>query len=480
MKEIFKAAALTVAALSALTACGGGSDGNAPESASVTPVQPAPAPTPAPPPPAPPPPASTEAAPTLVACPSAVPATATCLAGLDSKGAYYLIAKPAAWNGKLVLHAHGGPSLEAPTAERATEDLTRWAVMVDAGYAWAGSTFRQGGVEVTAAAEDTERLRGIFRQHVGKPTRTILHGQSWGAGVAVKAAELFTAETVGEQPYDGVLLSSGVLAGGTRSYDFRTDLRVVYQYLCNNHPRPTETAYALNLGLPAGVTMTQSNLTARVNECLALNKPMGERTPAQQARVETIEKVIKIPSSAIQSHLNWGTFHFQDVTSKRTGGASPFGTAGVNYTGSADDVALNAGVARYAADPAAYRRFAADTDPTGKIPVPVLTVKWISDPTAFVELDSHFKSVMQQGGSGDRLVQTFTTSGTHSYISGPTYPTLVSALLAWVEQGTKPTPAGIAAACPSNEARFGVGCSFDPGYMPGALETRVPARDRPQ
>lgn len=477
MKVRSDSVGLAVVALLALSACGGGSDetvqGPAPASPS-TPAQPVPAP------PAAPILGSTEAAPKPVACPEAVPATAGCLAGVDSKGAYYLIAKPAVWNGRLVLHAHGGPSLDAPTAERATEDLTRWAVMVDAGYAWAGSTFRQGGVEVTAAAEDTERLRGIFRQHVGKPTRTILHGQSWGAGVAVKAAEMFTAETVGEQPYDGVLLSSGVLAGGTRSYDFRTDLRAVYQYLCNNHPRPTETPYALNLGLPGDRTMTQADLTSRVNECLALNKAVGDRTPEQQARVQTIEKVIRIPSSAIQSHLNWGTFHFQDITSKRTGGASPFGNTGVAYVGSSNDVALNAGVARYAADPAAYRRFSADSDPTGRIPVPVLTVKWISDPTAFVELDSHFKSVMQQGGSGDRLVQTFTTSGTHSYISGPTYPTLVSALLGWVEQGNKPTPASIAAACPANEARFGMGCSFASGYMPGALETRVPTRERPQ
>ena len=57
-------------------------------------------------------------------------------------------------------------------------------------------------------------------------------------------------------------MDAGVLAGGTRSYDFRTDLRVVYQYLCNNHPRPNEPQYALNLGLPAGATMTQADLAA--------------------------------------------------------------------------------------------------------------------------------------------------------------------------------------------------------------------------
>ncbi len=451
MRTLYRPAAVAATAVLTLGACGGGSD-----------------------------PVATQPAPRSVACPAAVPSTASCLAGRDSEGAYYLIARPAAWNGRLVLHAHGGPNLDAPTAERAEEDLTRWAVMVQAGYAWAGSTFRQGGVEVRAAAEDTERLRGIFRQHVGTPSRTILHGQSWGAGVAAKAAEMFTEATVGERPYDGVLLTSGVLAGGTRSYDVRTDLRAVYQYLCNNHPRPAEARYALNLGLPAGATLTQADLTSRVNECLALDKPAAGRTAEQQARVRTIERVLRIPASSIQSHLNWGTFHFQDISSKRTGGASPFGNTGAVYAGSADDAALNAGVLRYGADPTAYQRFAADTDPTGRIPVPVLSVKWIGDPTAFVELDAYFKTVMQQGGSGDRLVQTFTDSGTHSYISGPTYPTLMTALLAWVEQGAKPTPSGIAAACPANEAAFGTGCSFNAAYQPPALETRVPARSRPQ
>lgn len=426
-----------------------------------------------------PPAATAEAAPAKVPCPAQVPATATCLGGTDSRGAHYLIAMPADWNGHLVLHAHGGPLLGGPTPTRAIEDLTRWAVVVKAGYAWAGSTFRQGGVEVRTAAEDTERLRQIFRAHVATPRRTLLHGQSWGAGVAAKAAEMFTEATVGTRPYDAVLLTSGVLAGGTHSYDVRTDLRVVYQYLCGNHPRPDEPQYPLNIGLPAGSTLKPAELRSRVDECLGLNLPAAQRSPQQQAKVRTLENVLRIPASSIPSHLAWGTFHFQDVASRRTGGASPFGNAGARYTGSADDVALNAGVQRYRADPQAYRHFAEDTDPTGRIPVPVLTTKWIADPTAFVELDAYFKAVMDRAGSGDRLVQTFTTQGTHSYISDPTYPTLLAALLRWVEQGTRPTPAGIAAACPAYEAKFGKGCSFAPDYRPAALDTRVPARERP-
>ncbi|MGS0756044.1 hypothetical protein ACVBEH_16155 [Roseateles sp. GG27B] len=138
-----------------------------------------------------------EIAPTPRACPSGLPAKTRCLGGQDSAGAFYLIAMPPVWSGVLVLHAHGGPELGAPKLERSAEDLTRWAIMVKAGHAWAGSTFRQGGVAVRAAAEDTERLRKIFVAHVAKPKQTILHGQSWGAGVAAKAAEMYAGTDAG-------------------------------------------------------------------------------------------------------------------------------------------------------------------------------------------------------------------------------------------------------------------------------------------
>ena len=126
---------------------------------------------------------------------------------------------PEAWSGVLVLHAHGGPELGVPRAERSEEDLQRWAVMVKAGHAWAGSTYRQGGVAVRAAAEDTERLRNLFTELVAKPRVTLLHGQSWGASVAAIATKAYPAS------FDAVLLTSGVLGGGTRSYEFRLDLR---------------------------------------------------------------------------------------------------------------------------------------------------------------------------------------------------------------------------------------------------------------
>ena len=72
--------------------------------------------------------------------------------------------------------------------------------------------------------------------------------------------------------------------------------------------------------------------------------------------------------------------------------------------------------------------------------MPVLTTKGVDDPLAFVELDAHFKATMEQGGSGARLVQTFTSHSGHSYLSDPTYAALMDALATWATQGMKPTP----------------------------------------
>jgi len=420
--------------------------------------------------------AATDEAPKPAACPATLPPGTRCLAGRDSAGAFYLVAVPAQWNGILVLHAHGGPALGTPKAARVVEDLQRWAVVVRAGYAWAGSTFHQGGVAVHSAAQDTERLRRIFVQHVERPKLTILHGQSWGASVAAVAASMFTDDGTGHRPYDGVLLSSGVLAGGSHAYDFRLDLRVIYQSLCGNHPLPTEPQYPLSIGLPAGARLTAAELRQRVDACLGLDKPEAQRTPEQQRKVKTIVDVVKIPASSIEGHLAWGTFHFQDVVQLRTAGRSPFGNVGVKYGGSPDDAALNASVARYAADPRAVATFAADTDPDGRIPVPVLTVHGIDDPTAFVEMDDSFRRTMEKAGTANHLVQTFTADNTHSYLSDAAYPTLLAALVDWVRGGAKPAPAQIAQRCPQFEPAFGANCRFRPDYYPAPLSSRVPPR----
>lgn len=178
--------------------------------------------------------------PAVAACPPNLLGKATCYTGRDTNGAYYAMAVPTRWNGSLVVHAHGGPDLgDASDPARSTDDLQRWAVMVDEGYAWAGSSYRRGGYGTRMAAADTENVRKLFVSEFGKPKRTYVHGQSWGGDVAAKVAETYGRHA---GAYDGALLTSGVLGGGSRGYDYRVDLRVVYQYYCHNHPaRPSRS-----------------------------------------------------------------------------------------------------------------------------------------------------------------------------------------------------------------------------------------------
>src|SRR5690606_41904699 len=79
------------------------------------------------------------AGPTVADCPADIADLATCYGGQDVNGAYYAIAVPHEWNGSLVMHAHGGPDLEPEGSdpERSVDDLERWTVMVEEGYAWA-------------------------------------------------------------------------------------------------------------------------------------------------------------------------------------------------------------------------------------------------------------------------------------------------------------------------------------------------------
>lgn len=428
--------------------------------------------------------APNQAAPQPHNCPSGVPADARCFTAEDPLGGFYWVAIPSGWNkdsGVLVVHSHGGPADTGPAKfERGEEDLKRWSITVRAGYAWVAHTYRRGGFGVTMAAEDTERSRRFFVQYFGQPRRTLLHGQSYGGGVASKAAELFaTVDGPGGKvrgPYDAVLLTSGVLGGGSRAYDFRMDLRAVYQYVCKNHPKADEPQYPLWQGLPEGSKLTRAELAARVDECTGVRKPAAQRTDLQKANLATIVNVIRIRESSLIGHLNWATWLFRDVTQLRLANRNPFGNARVVYKGSADDAALNAGVLRYSPDPAAAAELARDSDPQGAVNMPVLTLHAVNDPTAFVELQSAYQDVLQRAGTANLLVQTFSDESEHSYLAEAQYPALFTALLDWVDRGAKPTPQSILALCKGYEAAYKSTCKLLPDYQVPSLASRVAPR----
>jgi len=377
--------------------------------------------------------------PVPIACPASLASSTRCLSAQDQNGAWVIIALPEDWNRRLIVHAHGGPRTGAPQAIDPLEDLDRFSVMVRQGYAWIGTTYRRGGYGVRMAAEDTDNSRKLFWARFGRPERTLLHGQSWGGNVAAKASELYALDVEGDRNYDGVLLTNGVLSGGTRAYAVRADLRAVYQFYCRNHPGPGESTYPVWQGLPIDSALTRAQLRERVDACTGIDRTADERTPEQASRLRDILSVTGVQEDQLFANLSWATFLFQDLVQKRLLGLNPFDNSDTLYSGSKDDKALNAGVERFSASPDAIARLAYDSDLSGLIVVPTMSLHALHDPTVAFAAEDAYRQTVVAAGREHLLMQAATDEREHSKLADSGYIAMLAGLESWLDRGWRPT-----------------------------------------
>jgi hypothetical protein len=410
-------------------------------------------------------------------CPQTVGADISCFTAQDGNGAFVLAARPANWNGSLIVHTYGGPRMRKPNAAMTDEDLERFIETVREGYAWVSTSRRRGGFGVTQGAEDADNARKLYVASFGQPRYTIAHGQSWGGNIGAILIEKFNRpDGTGKRPYDGAMLTSGVLAGATRGYDMRLDVRAAFQAVCDVHPAPGEPAYSLGTGLPAGSDVTRQQVAQWFNTCTGANKKPEERSDAQKRALADIAAASRIPPGALLGHIQWATFVFQDLTGFITSGRSPFGNATVRYRGTTDDEAFNRKVARVTADPEAVKALAADSDPTGRIEIPVITMHQVRDATVFVEQQHEYRRVVEAAGNGARLFQTFVDDNQHSKTSPPHYPAILKALQQWIETGTRPTMQAVQQNCDAASQKYPGQCKFLPDFAPKPWYERVNPR----
>jgi hypothetical protein len=421
--------------------------------------------------------ATKAALPDPTACPESIAGLATCYAAKHETGAYLLAAMPKDWNGNLVVFAHGGPDTAPPTATRSQADLNKYAVAVKRGFAWIASTYRREGYGVAMAAEDSDNARKFFIARIGKPQRTILHGASYGGLVGAKLVETHAKNPDGSLNFDGAFLNSGAVAGATANYEHRVDLRAVYQYYCKNLPRPDEPQYPLWNGVAVDSKLTLKDLGAVVDECTGVSHAPDMRSEPQKQNLANILGVMGYPENLLVRHMQAATLLFRDVVTNTTGGRNPFSNIGVRYKGSTDDAALNRDVARFVADPAAAAALKADGDPTGVLPVPVVSIHSINDPQVVVEAQSAYRDTVKAAGSGVRLVQAFTDERAHTGQSAPELAAALDALMQWIEKGVKPTPQSIAAGCDQLRASLDGPCRYHPEFTPKPFNTRFYPRE---
>jgi hypothetical protein len=407
-------------------------------------------------------------APVLTACPTGLPTGSSCFTGQAASGSQFLIAIPPIWNQTLAIFNRSATSIPLSVARALGPAFS----LMGEGVAFAASDY-QGVVLAVEAASRAEELRQIFVATFGKPRRTVVYGASLGGLATARCMELFGVNQDGSRNYDGALSGCGPLAGTLVANYTRLDLRVVYQYYCRNHPRLSEPQYPLYLGLAPGTTMTDADLQQRVDECTGLSLNPAARTPEQQRILTNILAVLRIPENEFLRNMAGATTGLRELVQVKLGGRNAFPNVDVQYRGADDDEALNKGVERYESDPTAVSELRAADTPTGQIAAPVATMHTIDDGRAFVEHEWAYRHTLGSAGVKELLFQTYTNDGPHCSFTPPEWMAALSALLEWIDTGTKPTAADVVAACERYAAQVGGTCAINSTFEPAPLVTRI-------
>jgi hypothetical protein len=298
----------------------------------------------------------------------------------------------------------------------------------------------------------------------------------------------------GTKNYDGGAIGCGLLGGLCRYFDAWLDQRAVYEYYCKNYPRRDEVQYPLYFGMPLGINNVEGpdamDVAARVQECTGVGLPPNQRTAEQKENLANIQHVLRIPDERIEAFASNlvlpGGQGLRDFTQDSLGGSNAISNAHVIYKGSTDDEALNRGVARYEADPAAVDWVNKDSEPTGNIRIPVLTFHTVADPIVLVETESVFHDMVESRKELGNLVQLFVKERSTDFYRGHCQFTPSEAaatfdlIVKWVESGAKPTAADANAACQkhlASSADSNDACRFDPNYRPKTWSSRVYPRN---
>ena len=147
-----------------------------------------------------------------------------------------------------------------------------------------------------------------------------------------------------------------------------------------------------------GRTGTRRPLCSR---SLPDQRPLRELVQITGLPVER-DDVVAIAVSAI-AVLWYNVFGTADAQ-QRLGG-QPFDNTARVYSGSSDDAALNAGIARFTADPAALTAVS-EFETTGNLEVPVVTLHTTGDPVVPFEQQSLYRAKVERAGATDHLTQT--------------------------------------------------------------------------
>jgi pimeloyl-ACP methyl ester carboxylesterase len=365
---------------------------------------------------------------TAAACaPAAVPGPRVPVeirTGTLADGATWTIQTPAGWNGTVLLYSHGAVLPGAPNPAATAPDRFTGSVLLERGYALAGSSYAGTGWAVEEALDDQMAVL----DQLPTPPREVL---AWGSSLG----GLVTAELVERHPdrIAGALPMCGVLAGGVPLWDRFEDMRAALTTLLGPGPvlrvaGPTAAAGRLRTMLDAAQETPQGR--ARIALVAALGdlpgwagagtpRPSGpagrEAADHTVLRDQLVDLMVSGRAELIQRAggnpaSTSGAARFRDAP-RQDDVARLYAVAGLDLTA---DLARLDNAPPVTADPAARAYVARFSTPTGDLHGrPVLTLHTTGDGLAVPSHESAYAAVVHDGG----LAQAFVERAGHCVFS---------------------------------------------------------------
>jgi hypothetical protein len=380
----------------------------------------------------------------------------------DDGQAFYRIVVPDAWNGDLVIWNHGF-SL-APIGP--VSDLGPLAALQLAeGYAVAASSYQMPGWALFKTNEDLQTMYQAFVARFGAPHAVLVTGASLGGIVTAAAIEGADLGNVA-----GALSLCGAL-GGSRNWDGALDLRLGYDAICASVPGAFLPGGAE--GLPAGSTLSSTQMALAVNACFGILVPAAARTPAQKERLAAFQTLMHIPESFVLTDMAYATFAMSDLVHDRSKLKGRLGTGNTDV--SYEDLAVDRVIERVVPHPGAANRLHEHFTPTGDVgSTKIVSLHTDKDGLVVVENESEYSAVVP----ASNLTTAVAIEAVPSHCGFTPAETVASweALRGWIAGGPQPTALTIQATCTALAPAFGGPCRIDPTFVIPDMDGRIRRR----
>ena len=326
-----------------------------------------------------------------------------CAYGTLPAGALLEICFPATWNGGVVFYAHGYVAAGEPLAvpDEAVDGLAVADIARALGFVYATTSYRDNGLVAADAVEDLEQLAAVVQgAHPLLATAT-----SYLIGVSEGGLATALAMQNASSPFDGGLALCGPVGNFRAQTNYLGDFRLVFDYF---FPGVLPGAPFDPTDLLALQPDWESTWEPAIEAAIASDIGAGGELTRQLFAVTRAPQDPTDPGQTAADILWYAVFGTPDAVVKL--GGTPFENTTRTYSGSDDDILLNADIPRIAgtANPAELDRY----ETTGRIERQTVAMHTTGDQIIpYLNLPLYTLKALAQGDMGSLIPLTINRYG---------------------------------------------------------------------